>query len=61
MCALLGLLGGEIVLGTQKQGLFAFQQRLALGLVRPTLEHFLEAFHHMLDDVKMIDDNLRFG
>ena len=29
--------------------------------VRPTLEHFLEPFYHMPNDMKMIDDNLRLG
>ena len=45
----------------EKERLFALQQWFAFFLVRPTLEHFLEAFHHMLNDVKMIDDNVRVG
>lgn len=40
--------------------LFAFEQWFPFFLVRPTLKHFLEPFHHMLNDVKMIDDNVCF-
>ncbi len=41
--------------------LFALQQRFALFSVGPTGEDFLETFHHMLNDMKVIDHDLRLG
>jgi hypothetical protein len=57
-CTLLRLFLGELFFGAEKECVFALQERLALFLVGPTLEDFLEPFHHMLDHVEMINDDV---
>src|SRR6266480_3233858 len=50
----------QIFFGSQKEVLLPMQEDHAFFSVCPTGEHFPKRFHHVLNHMKMINDDLRF-